>query len=680
MLADKLNKTCLVRFYTEKEISSGNVPAPYCRDGSSNAFIITMRLREDDQKLIPIEEETPESLIQGFDPRATLKRRLLNGLDLFCGGGNFGRGLEEGGALHNRWAVDLFSAALMICWPRLLMATPKNLKIPLPGDVDVISAGSPCQGFSKMNANKSSEQSLRNQSLVASVAAYIDFYRPKYGLLENVLSMAQKGSGRDEDVLSQLICAIVGLGYQVQLFLLDSWSFGSSQSRSRIFVSFAAPGCAPIEHPQLSHSHPPNVGERGLGKLANGQSFGSRLHYATPFRYRTAEELVADLPYIGDGATSQCTRYPDHVSPTTLSKLCRNQIACIPTHPRGMNFWKTWNDGNGTMTQRERETFPYLNKSGKMRESVIPGSRAWGRIKPDGLFPTVLVIICVEDSRMGTVLHWDQHRRMTILELRRAQSFPDDEVLLGTRGEQIKLIAVRDKPRETSSTTSSTIQVVLNKLPKVGQHTFETSKGVTNGTEALSSSSSESIGPSLSDSIANLRGIPSNIRKKRSLLHNADKPARKSPRLSPAIDLPSMARELFAKSMYNFEPLSRPSLTSTPPARNISMQSGFEARQEYASPGLYSASPPSRTVHTHKTNTPRNTNNINEQPPSSRENPIIIDDSENDEDTIRVQSGPRSSTLPSQNTHLHTETPKASSRLKNLSSKSLHSKNTRCIV
>ncbi|KAB8293434.1 hypothetical protein EYC80_007749 [Monilinia laxa] len=288
MLADKLDKTCLVRFYTEEEISSGNVPAPYCRDGSSNAFIITMRLREDDQKLIPIGEEMPESLIPGFDPRAALKQRLLNGLDLFCGGGNFGRGLEEGGALHNRWAVDLFSAAVQTYSANLkdsektniffgsvndMLAqafdgNPQKLKIPLPGDVDVISGGSPCQGFSKMNANKSSEQSLRNQSLVASVAAYIDFYRPKYGLLENVLSMARKGLGRDEDVLSQLICAIVGLGYQVQLFLLDSWSFGSSQSRSRIFVSFAAPGCAPLEHPQLSHSHPPNVGERGLGKLA----------------------------------------------------------------------------------------------------------------------------------------------------------------------------------------------------------------------------------------------------------------------------------------------------------------------------------------------------------------------------------------------------------------------------
>jgi hypothetical protein len=44
------------------------------------------------------------------------------------------------------------------------------------------------------------------------VAAYTDFYRPKYGILENVMAMAKMGKkGRDENVLSQLICAIVGM-------------------------------------------------------------------------------------------------------------------------------------------------------------------------------------------------------------------------------------------------------------------------------------------------------------------------------------------------------------------------------------------------------------------------------------------------------------------------------------
>ncbi|KAF7854654.1 hypothetical protein EAF04_010223 [Stromatinia cepivora] len=749
MLAAKLEKTCLVRFYTEKEVLAGEVPAPYCRDGGSNAFIITKRLREDDQKLTPIEDETPRGLIQGFDPEAPLERRVLNGLDLFCGGGNFGRGLEEGGAVHNKWAVDLFSAAVETYSTNLkgpegtdmffgsvndLMVqafegNPRKLRIPSPGDVDVILAGSPCQGFSRMNANKGNDQSLRNQSLVASVAAYIDFYRPKYGLLENVLTMAQKGLGRDEDVLSQLICAIVGLGYQVQLFLLDSWSFGSSQSRSRIFVSFAAPGFVPLKHPELSHSHPPHVGERGLGKLANGQSFGSRIHCPTPFKYRTAEDSVADLPFIGDGATSQCTKYPDHVPPQTLSKAYRFQIACIPTHPRGMNFLKTWNDGNGIMTKEERNIFPYLNKSGKVRESVNSGSKAWGRIKPRGLFPTVLVTMNLEDARMGIALHWDQHRRLTILELRRAQSFPDHEVLVGTRGEQMKIIgnsvdrtvsmalgislrnawlecapeddsqgtlveaqssmAVMDSLQEIpNSATSTAIEVVLSQRPKAMPYTLETLSSISDGIATSTSSSSDSTDSNLSgfdessssESIKNLRDALSKIQKRRRLIHPDNEPARKSPRLSPAFNLPSKAIEPFARSIYNSSPVSERNSARRPTPRSNFTQSVLRVRQERASPGLYSASPFPTAISPDQANTPRATNLTNEEPPSSRDKPFIINDSETDsENTMSVESGPRASNLPHRSSRSRNSIPKTGN-LKNPSTRSSHYKKSSHVI
>lgn len=79
---------------------------------------------------------------------------------------------------------DLLNAAIR--------GNPRALRaVPLPGDIDFISAGSPCQGFSLLNTNKNNEKSMKNQSLVASVAAYIDVYRPRYALLENVISMAQ---------------------------------------------------------------------------------------------------------------------------------------------------------------------------------------------------------------------------------------------------------------------------------------------------------------------------------------------------------------------------------------------------------------------------------------------------------------------------------------------------------
>lgn len=373
----KINRPCMVRFYTMEDALGNNIPVPYCRNGTANAFYITSMLvgTSTEPLLTPIHEALPTSLIQGFDPTEAPRQPKLRGLDLYCGGGNFGRGLEEGGAVHNEWAVDLNPRAIHTYWANL--KSPKDTKlffgsvndlllgalkgnprkselIPLPGDVDFMSAGSPCQGFSMINSRKSNATGLRNQSLVASVAAYIDFYRFKYGLLENVMGMAQKGKGRDKDILAQLTCAIVGMGYQVRCFTLDAWSFGSPQGRLRLFVSFTAPGLTPQAHPRLSHAHPDGAWDRGLGLMANGKSFSHRVKCKTFFKTPTAGAGTADLPFIGDGATQQCTSHPDHIVTSNQTQVLWGQISHIPKHPRGLRLATAWDEGRGILSSADR--------------------------------------------------------------------------------------------------------------------------------------------------------------------------------------------------------------------------------------------------------------------------------------------------------------------------------------
>jgi len=461
--ASRVKQTCFVRFYSEDDVARKKIPVPYNRDGTGNAFYITMQQLESEAGYIlkPIMPNPPKGLIQGFDPTAPPRQKRLRGMDLYCGGGNFGRGLQEAGAVHHEWAVDIGDSAIHTYHANLQSPTETKLfwgsvndllaqaiagnpeksdLIPLPGEVEFISAGSPCQGFSILNLMRDDDKGLLNQSLVASVAAYIDFYRPKYGLLENVLNMAQKGRGRDEDVLSQLICAIVGMGYQFQLFVVDAWSCGSPQVRSRLFASFAAPGLEILEQPRFSHSHPSNVKNVGLGKLANGESFGRRITVPTPFEYVTAEEACQDLPAIGDGQTYHCIPFPYHVSPQGATQRAKLKIQAIPLRPYGSNFVKAWDDGKGVMTRQQRDLFPFLSKNGTLRELCYRGSHAWGRVVPNALFPTVITAQCAEDARMGACLHWDEHRYITVAEAQRAQSFPDDEVLVGTRTEQHKIL------------------------------------------------------------------------------------------------------------------------------------------------------------------------------------------------------------------------------------------------
>lgn len=461
---DDVDRRCFVRFYSQSQVRNKEVPAPYCRDGTGDLFYITTRLIRlgDQNHLKEIDQNNPpESLIQGFDPSQPPPFQLLRGLDMFCGGGNFGRGLEEGGAIKFTHAVDMAPNAIATYYANveypettkffcgsvddmITKALNGNIEglpeIPLPGDIDFIAAGSPCVGYSILNPNRDSAQGLKNQSLISDVASMIDFYRPKYALLENVLTMAQKGKGRSHDSLSQLICCIVGMGYQLQVYVLDAWSFGSPQARSRLFVSVAAPGLELPPRPPCSHSHPNGTTDRGLGTMANGKAFGERLFVDTPFKFVSAEKSTEHLPDIGDGHTGHCSQYPDHRLSTNPSETLRHHINIIPFSPPGMNFIKTWKNRHITgMTQHDYDNFNTVTKKGKQRHNVMEHSRAYGRIVPTSLFSTIVTSCSPENARSGRVLHWCQPRLLSLEEAKIAQGFVEGDALTGTRGEQYKI-------------------------------------------------------------------------------------------------------------------------------------------------------------------------------------------------------------------------------------------------
>ena len=442
-------RKCHVRFYTEEDKATGSIPPPYCRQGTGDHFYIISEDLDDSEPGPKPFTATSLSLInQGWDPLDTSFRRPMRGLDLYCGGGNFGRGLEEGGAVKYGWAVDWYNEAIHTYKANMIgqdaiklfrgsvndyltqsmQGKGKGLVAQL-GEVEFISAGSPCPGFSSSNHNKANDQGLFDASMVASVASFVDFYRPRYALMENVKGMA---SGQDtNNVLAQVICALLGMGYQVRTFGLDAWNFGSSQSRSRIFISVAAAGMEPMPEPPHTHSHPETVTSASLGKTPNGLHTGSRYTSLTPFSYISAAEAIKDLPET-DGRTT-CILYPDHRMSFALSTLHRVCIASIPRFPGGGSFISAF--AKGYMPQAQVDDFSWENP---IRASK--GSTSWKRVRGSGLIPTVMTHPRPWDGKGSGCLHWDQHRVLTVMEVRRAQGFPDHEVLIGSPTEQWKII------------------------------------------------------------------------------------------------------------------------------------------------------------------------------------------------------------------------------------------------
>ncbi|KAJ1325736.1 DNA (cytosine-5)-methyltransferase 1 [Microdochium nivale] len=449
----RIQRRCYIRVLNENE----EVPAPYDRNGTGNLFYIRRTTSNATELKI---------IRQGFDPHATIVSPL-RGLDLFCGGGNFGRGLEEGGAVQMQWANDLAKQAIhtymanstQACQPflgsiddllrQIIQGSPGA---PKPGDVDFISGGSPCPGFSNLTQNKDTAEQQKNRSLTAAFAAAVDCLRPQFGVLENVKQIVERESkkdGKDKKnrkdscVLSQLICALVGLGYQTQLMWLDAWSFGAPQSRERVFLCFASPGTALPRMPEPSHSHPPWVKMERLGKMSNGEPYGQRENVRTPFRYVTASVATADLPDVQDGKADYCVGFPDHRLSSGYTPSLRKQLSLVPMRPYGLNISKIafGHDGDAPMLPiSKRRVFPRRAFVAKGVERAKNTSNAWGRIHPHRLFGTVTTDCKPTDAVVGTWSHWAQNRPITVLEARRAQGFLDHEVILGSPKDQWKIV------------------------------------------------------------------------------------------------------------------------------------------------------------------------------------------------------------------------------------------------
>ncbi len=195
-------------------------------------------------------------------------------------------------------------------------------------------------GFSALQQDFFSEQSLRNASHITTFCSFVDLYRPLYGVLENVVNMASTRKGlEDQNVLSQLVAYLVSIGYQVNQYIMDAWNYGSAQHRCRVFLTIAAPGLNLISQPRHTHSRPyEETAGRSLGTLPNGERFGDREHYLTLFPYVSAGEITADLPKIGNGQVQTCIPFLDHHLSQPYNFKERALLKCILKYPSGSGY------------------------------------------------------------------------------------------------------------------------------------------------------------------------------------------------------------------------------------------------------------------------------------------------------------------------------------------------------
>jgi DNA (cytosine-5)-methyltransferase 1 len=255
------------------------------------------------------------------------------------------------------------------------------------GEADLVAGGPPCQPFSKAGYWARGDARRLADSRSDTLGAYLRVVRetlPKVMLLENVEGL--KYAGKDEGL--QLLLAELedinkseGTSYAPSVNVLNAADFGVPQVRERVFVVASREG-RPFTFPKPTHF--PATAEKDLLK-----------DEAEP--YRTAWDALGDIEASKDEDLAVRGKWAD----------------LLPSIPEGSNYLHHTARGGGMpLFGWRRRYWTFLLKLAKNRPSWTIQAQPGPAIGP---------------------FHW-ANRRLSVRELSRLQTFPDNVKIVGGRG------------------------------------------------------------------------------------------------------------------------------------------------------------------------------------------------------------------------------------------------------
>lgn len=365
----------------------------------------------------------------------------LRSIDLFAGCGGLSLGLHNAGwqgmfaierdpmafqTLDANLVADGGSYDAYPKWPDWLPVAPTDivdlLQSPaardhlrsLRGTVNLVAGGPPCQGFSAGGARNGLDE--RNQ-LVQQELDLIGLVRPDVAIVENVEGIARvfrSRPGSDEaSVADQVVAALVELGYRAAYDVVDASHFGVPQARRRaIIIGFREDlGIDPSAFfDALRNSRQEFLTSRGL-----------------PFdRAVSAGEALNDLCNPRDRITSpdsekfETSRYKSAASSFALRMRREIPDGAVPDSHRytkhGERVQALYANAHATQP-KGRLSKQFLLDSGTKKDKKV-------LIDPAKPVSTIT-------THPDEFIHFEEARNVTVREMARLQSFPDDFRFLG---------------------------------------------------------------------------------------------------------------------------------------------------------------------------------------------------------------------------------------------------------
>ncbi|XP_052148425.1 DNA (cytosine-5)-methyltransferase 1A [Oryza glaberrima] len=406
-------------------------------------------------------------------PKDGQSENCLATLDIFAGCGGLSEGLQRSGVSLTKWAIEyeepagdafgenhpeaavfvencnvILKAIMDKCGDSddcistseaaeraAKLSEDKIKNLPVPGEVEFINGGPPCQGFSGMNRFNQSPWSKVQCEMILAFLSFAEYFRPRFFLLENVRNFVSFNKGQ---TFRLTLASLLEMGYQVRFGILEAGAYGVAQSRKRAFIWAAAPGETLPEWPEPMHVF---ASPELKITLPDGKFYAAVKSTAAgaPFRSITVRDTIGDLPAVENGAGKPTIQYGsgpvswfqkkirsdmaslnDHIS-KEMNEL--NLIRCkhIPKRP-GCDWHDLPDEKVKLSTGQMVDLIPWCLPNTAKRHNQWKG--LYGRLDWEGNFPT-----SVTDpqpmGKVGMCFHPEQDRIITVRECARSQGFPD---------------------------------------------------------------------------------------------------------------------------------------------------------------------------------------------------------------------------------------------------------------
>jgi DNA (cytosine-5)-methyltransferase 1 len=190
-------------------------------------------------KIILSNEETQLQNI----PIIEVDTKILNVIDLFCGCGGMSKGLTDAG-LNVITGIDIWDKAIenynknyhhkAYCADLTKLPPEKfnELYNKENKNIDILVGCPPCQSFSI--AGKRDKNDPKN-TLFMEYVKYLDYFKPKAFIMENVIGMLSKKTANGENVID-IIMEQLNKNYNCKVNKLYASDFEVPQNRRRIII------------------------------------------------------------------------------------------------------------------------------------------------------------------------------------------------------------------------------------------------------------------------------------------------------------------------------------------------------------------------------------------------------------------------------------------------------------